>query len=86
MSTPGTWQLPCGSRKGLGHSRVSGLLEEKLITISRLKSDQIKRRLELLRSKAGTSVLVNIRDGLCVSDCSSRDGSALKNGQTAPNA
>lgn len=51
MSTPGTWQLPCGSRKGLRHSRVSGLLEEKLITISRLKSDQIKRRLELLRSK-----------------------------------
>lgn len=79
-------QLPCGSRRGLGHSRVSGLLEEKQINISRLKSDQIKNRLELLRSEEdGISVSVNLTEGPCASDCSCGGRGALKNGQTASN-
>lgn len=57
-------QVPCGSRKGLGCSRVSGLLEEKLTIILRLESDQIKNRLELLRSEeVHKSVLVNLAEG-----------------------
>lgn len=78
-------QLPCGSRKGLGHSRVCGLLEEKLITISRLKSDQMKNGLELLSSEeVGKSVIVNLTESPYASECSSGDRGALKNGQTAP--
>lgn len=81
MSSPGTL---CRSHvawtgKGLGHSRVNGLQEEKLITILRLKSDQIKNRLELLRSEeVGKSVLVNLTEGPYASDCSSGTRGALK--------
>lgn len=62
--------LAHGNGKGLRHSRVSGFLEEKLITISRLKRDQIKNRIELLRSEEdGKSVLVNLTGGPYASDC-----------------